>query len=153
MRLIHYSTKPIERFDRAREYGAAFLKPAGFWVSVEGPHDWKEWCEAENWGPIECPHLVTLADGARILRVSTLDEIDAFHAEHSIPQPLLSTPAINWGRVAEKYDGIIIAPYQFERRLARDFMWYYGWDCASGCVWNLAAIDDVRPIEEAAKNE
>lgn len=41
------------------------------------------------------------------------------------------------------YDG---APYQWECRLDRDTFWYYSWDCASACIWNLQA---VRPLVEA----
>jgi hypothetical protein len=37
--------------------------------------------------------------------------------------------------LTDKYDGIEINPYQFEARY--QYLWYYGWDIASGCVWNL----------------
>lgn len=42
---------------------------------------------------------------------------------------------IDWKAVAKEYDGIEIDPYQYERRFSEGFLWYYGWDCASGCVW------------------
>jgi hypothetical protein len=31
----------------------------------------------------------------------------------------------------------------WECRLDPAAAWYYGWDCASGCVWNLEVIADV----------
>jgi len=37
--------------------------------------------------------------------------------------------------VSKEYDGIEIAPYQWDARLS--LIWYYGWDVASGCIWNL----------------
>ncbi|QBI98814.1 hypothetical protein SEA_BOBBY_184 [Mycobacterium phage Bobby] len=49
---------------------------------------------------------------------------------------------IDWGKVAADYGGIIIAPYQWSRRM--DPHWYYTWDCASGCIWNLEAIESLE---------
>ena len=54
---------------------------------------------------------------------------------------------IDWPKVAERYDGIIIAPYQWSRRLDGP-MWYYGWDCASGCVWRARAVLELKSMEE-----
>lgn len=45
---------------------------------------------------------------------------------------MLTPDFVNNRRVAELFE---IAPYQWERRLAREFMWYYGWDLASGVIW------------------
>lgn len=49
---------------------------------------------------------------------------------------------MNYGKVAEKYGGIEITPYLWEKRL--NSMWYYGWDCASGCVWDRSAVTGIR---------
>jgi len=59
---------------------------------------------------------------------------------------------INWPAVAEKYDGIIIAPYIWQRRLSDnpDHFWYYGWDCASGCIWNTEVIEEIHTKELVA---
>ena len=46
--------------------------------------------------------------------------------------------SIDWKKVASKYDGIEINPYQFEARY--QYLWYYGWDVASGCIWNLKSV-------------
>ena len=48
---------------------------------------------------------------------------------------------INWLAVARDYDGILIAPYCYTRRMTLD--WYNTWDCASACVWNARAIERV----------
>jgi hypothetical protein len=53
------------------------------------------------------------------------------------------TYEIDWYRVAEQYDGIIITPYIYERRLTEYTTWYYSWDCASGCIWNGKAIANI----------
>lgn len=48
--------------------------------------------------------------------------------------------------MAHRYDGIIIAPYVWSLRLDIDFFWYYDWDCASGVIWNSAAVSNLIPL-------
>jgi hypothetical protein len=45
---------------------------------------------------------------------------------------------IEWGQIAETYSGIIVAPYSRARR--ETYLWYYGWHCASGCIWDTRVI-------------
>ena len=26
-----------------------------------------------------------------------------------------------------------------------ELFWYYGWDCASGCIWDPAAVAEIKP--------
>jgi len=47
---------------------------------------------------------------------------------------------INWSAVADRYSGIEISPYQWEARDGSETSWYYGWDVASGCIWDPAII-------------
>ena len=30
-------------------------------------------------------------------------------------------------------------------------LWYHGWDCASGCIWDLKAIDSINVRRSRAK--
>lgn len=156
MKLMHYADHRVElkrchvyTQDKPHGYG----KPAGFWVSVAGEDDWASWCRNEEYS-VDClkyEHLVTLRDAANILHVSNPVEFDKFHAEYKTmtdydrryhrDDPLWW--AIDWDIVTGKYDGIIIAPYLWKRRLT-EATWYYGWDCASGCIWNLEAIESVN---------
>jgi hypothetical protein len=128
-----------------------FFKPRGFWVSVDGDLDWQEWCESEmpSWVTKKAQHTVTLSERANILRLSSAGEVSRFHEDHRSFMDL-----INWNGVARKYDGIIIAPYQRAHRLnGAASNWYYGWDCASGCIWNASAIASIIPVlakQEAA---
>jgi hypothetical protein len=61
----------------------------------------------------------------------------------------------NWERVARDYDGVIISPYQFNRRMT--LMWYYPWDCASGCIWRptrvVQQVGPAEPVDWAAEQE
>lgn len=143
MRLIHYSPEPLI-LDRLRDYGRehALFKPDGLWVSVEGEYDWRWWCEAEEFAldRLAFATEVRLDPRANILILETLEALDNFNEDFGIDDRLLSR-RIDWARVATFYDGIIIAPYQWERRMT--LMWYYGWDCASGCIWNLHAVQSI----------
>jgi len=152
-RLLHYSAQSIvgkQIYTRTAEC-AVEIKPHGLWVSVEGPDDWKSWCEAEAWG---LDHLRAVAEivvrpDAAILRLSCPAEIDRFHAEFTAPlyPGERSGFGVDWRRVAETYSGIVIAPYQWSRRLDGNARWYYAWDCASGCIWDASAIAEIRQAE------
>ncbi len=56
---------------------------------------------------------------------------------------------IDWIKVAKQYAGLIIAPYQWGYRLEPGTHWYYGWDCASGCIWDASVIERIEAIEPA----
>jgi hypothetical protein len=148
-RLIHYSAESLPKKLRPfRPQLEADMKPRGLWFSVEeaGGHGWKEWCEGEQWGlsRLTVANEVVLAGNANILRLRNAGDIDRFSREYHHTIPLLSSIyCINWGRVARKHHGIIIAPYIWERRLGGGANWYYGWDCASGCIWDQRAIKSV----------
>lgn len=156
MTLIHYSDEPIT-LDRSRTYSQNELrgmgKPHGFWVSVAGEHDWKSWCESEEFhlSGLHYPHQVTLTPKNNILYIVGGQAIDEFHAEysmereHTIHRYEFNQHPINWELVSNKFDGIIIAPYVWSHRYDGPF-WYYGWDCASGCIWNLDTIESIEAV-------
>jgi len=79
---------------------------------------------------------------ANIPLIDTLEKMDTFNKQYS--ENTNRCMDILWGDLKQKYDGLIIAPYQWERRL--DLMWYYSWDCASGVIWNLDAVDTVTAL-------
>lgn len=57
--------------------------------------------------------------------------------------------SIDWEACAEKYDGIEICPWL--RSMETKFPWYFGWDVASGCIWNPEIILDVSHIKVPQK--
>ena len=150
MKLLHYSDKPIvgEIKLPAGPRRSVDYKPRGLWVSVEGEYDWKWWCEAEGFrlDQLGVVQEVTLAPTANILHLHSSEELDSFTAKYGeelYPGQHSSSliKGINWRKVALDYQGIIIAPYIWARRM--DLMWYYGWDCASGCIWDVKAIASI----------
>lgn len=157
MNLTHYSDQPTtlgrERIYKQQKMRSWVDKPRGLWVSVDGEDDWKSWCEGQpfNLEGLKFPHRVVLADDANVLHIATPEEFLAFVDSYGVPDPTWDDRlnvlnhdyvAIDWTKVAGEYDGIIIAPYRWEFRLS--FMFYYGWDCASGCIWNLNAIKEFE---------
>lgn len=158
MKLIHYGRKHLTSvYDRDPAEGiCGCFKPTGLWVSVEGEDDWLCWTTAEDFGCGSHPTEVVLAKDANVLILSSVAELDAFNTEYGkLYLPGLSIRTIDWERVGAKYDGLIIAPYQWKRRLHRGCDWYYGWDCASGCIWKARAIAELKslPVIEKPKAE
>lgn len=153
MELVHFSGEPfvfdpnyVYAPDRPKGYG----KPVGLWLSDESDLGWRDWCTDNDWGTERLTHRAefVLAPGANILHLSTPGQVYAFHKEYSVePYPGAQYAMIpDWERVMEKYDGILITPYQWALRYEMDLLWYNGWDCASGCFWNLSAIQPVDQL-------
>ena len=146
MILVHYSKEPLE-LRECCYIQEVDHKPHGLWVSCEhlkDDHNWLDWCTSEEF---RLEHLkyrqeIKLKPAARILTLSTLWGLSWFTREYSrdrIPG-VHCKMFIDWPQVARDWNGIIIAPYQWECRLNPSYFWYYSWDCSSGCIWNLDII-------------
>ena len=152
-RLVHFSKKPIQQVRSVIEQKIN-SKPKGFWFSVEGNGDgWKRWCKARSFtiGRFEYENEIELESGANIRMLSSVLDIDLFHREFKVPCPGMETwmdRYIDWRMVAHQYQGIIISPYIWERRLDGEaHTWYYSWDCASGCIWDAKAIRAIKTFK------
>lgn len=161
MKLVHWSHKIVTEVRGAHQKNG--MKPDGFWISDEsrGAHGWRAWCKSEGFRPygFRYEHEFELNDNANILWLDTPEAIDAFGDKYAADDELnrrigeigsnwgKSIYHIDWKRVAKDYHGIIITPYQWSQRLGRH-SWYYGWDCASGCIWNRRAVKSVKMVKE-----
>lgn len=137
--LTHYSPTPVVLRDGSTSQEPG-LKPSGFWVSVDEAGDgWADWCRAEQFRleSLSAVQTVTLASDSKVLWIKTAGELAEFDQKFQLGR----WDGVDWPRVAQSYQGIIIAPYQWRHR--NNLMWYYGWDCASGCIWDTAAIQSV----------
>lgn len=150
MKLVHYSSKHIGTLRKVEQSGDGF-KPRGLWVSDDDCEDnWRSWCESEQFHleGLVVAHDVELVPNANILMLRTSGDIDAFTHEwnyNPYPEiPVRMNMYINWQAVSQVYDGMIATPYIWERRLS-DAMWYYTWDCASGCIWQPRAVASIKP--------
>lgn len=137
-------------------YASEYEKPRGFWLTDDSEHCWRSWCTGEQWGleGLTHRHEVDL-DEDRVLILRSAYEVEAFARQYAFESwwgpagqaRKYCNRCIDWSEVATRYAGIIIAPYQWSLRMANGFSWYYGWDCASGCIWDAQAIKDVRLVE------
>lgn len=162
MKLIHYSPRRIDSL-KIQEYDQNEVefhcKPNGLWLSVEGKDDWKEWCKAEDFR-LDClrfSYEVILKENANILHLKTKEEIFDFSKQFPYRSKIRAvgefldtkdTHELNWFEIKKKYQGIIISPYQWGCRLELGSSWYYPWDCASGCIWDLTCVQDFLFLEE-----
>ena len=153
--LSHWSASPTLIPHSVQQSGRRGDKPDGLWISVDGEDDWPTWCRENEWsnGPHSFDHhyRVTLAADADILTLTTVEDVREFTKAACKPdrkQLRGYTNRIDWFNVAKLWQGIIIAPYQWPCRIADETLWYYSWDCASGCIWDASAIAEVHEITE-----
>ena len=153
--LVHFSRESLGAIRSKAQLTEPDHKPQGLWLSVEdGKDGWSNWCESERFSlhSLVCAHDVTLRENADVLWLRSADDIDKFTEQYSNRSVLaLASFRIDWRSVAVKHQGILIAPYIWERRLTNHTSWYYTWDCASGCIWDASAIESVRLIERPEK--
>ena len=157
-KFIHYSAQPLTNVHSVEQVSeiSRYMKPDGLWFSVEPGHGWFEWCEAEQFclDRLEFATRIILKDDADILRISNEEELIAFHKRFctNLHPGIASFPPLpSWDVVAMRYRGIIIAPYIWSMRLHTEMLWYYTWDCASGCVWDASAIERLEPLTSYRK--
>jgi len=124
-----YSVTPGFVRDRPSPFG----KPKGFWLSDESDEgSWSAWCAAEGFprGDVRTDFFVTLDDVLHLKdTVGLLWFTDTYGRWED---------GIDWPRVGRDFKGILITPYNWDMRLELD--WYYGWDCASGCFWDVSCL-------------
>ena len=142
MELLHFSAQPVVYTPQKYRQQARTMKPHGLWVSVGMA--WREWCKEQEWNMDGVRYVanVSLVPDAKILHLNGTSQIHVFAKKYIVPGPFHT---IDWLRLADSYHGILIDPYCYELRFSLDFLWYYGWDCASGCIWDCRAIKTVEP--------
>lgn len=162
MKFRHFTSEP-RTLDLTKKYRPETLgyKPEGLWISNEDDLDselsWSQWCKGENWNleSLTYEHEVQLKDDSCLIILNDCRELDEFTHEFSDTTANLGhaygkyeqgqSTYIRWGAIQEMFDGILIPTYQWNRRMS--LMWYYSWDCGSGCIWNLDAIKSFKLVE------
>ncbi len=115
-------------------------KPKGLWYGIGD--SWIRWVrsEMEDW---EQDNVFKLnINKTNILKISHILELKLYDRIYGMDYNGMRM--MNWVEVAKDYDGIEIAPYIIEARFEYD--WYYGWDVASGCIWNKDAITSIDKL-------
>ncbi len=121
-------------------------KPQGLWYACGG--EWIEWMLSEmpEWLR-SYKYVYTLdLDYSQMLKIRTLGQLEAFEKRYlsMFEDRDLQGYKIDWREVAEEYGGIEICPYQWEARMEK--LWYYGWDVASGCIWDTRLIQGITQV-------
>ena len=143
---VFRSPKPFTGFRDVGQTGQPDMKPRGLWYSCGS--DWDDWCQMEMPEWIDgAPHVYKLqVNPSNMLIIRTGEELEAFNEEYGVN----GIPFIDWGAVAQQYDGIEICPYQWDYR--HEFLWYYGWDVASGCIWGSGAFVSAEEIQDPCRS-
>jgi hypothetical protein len=137
------STHPVALGQRVIPQQPDF-KPIGLWYGIDD--SWVEWVKGNtpDWSG---DYLYEVkVNSTKILHMSTYEELTEFTSKFGCPiSPILPSDRhlyIDWRPIAERWDGIEISPYIWKAR--RDYLWYYPWDCASGCLWNVTNVELVE---------
>ena len=132
---IHMSKKPFELEPRTFTQTVT-VKPSGFWYGFGS--EWIDWTRNEmpEWTG---KYIYDIDTGnTNVLQIKTNAEMLQFNSEYKADVYMKDAgEAIDWKKVASKYGGIEINPYQYDDAM---LLWYYGWDIACGCVWNLSGV-------------
>ncbi len=153
--LSHFSKETLvidQEFPRRYDYPV--MKPFGLWLSDESDEtSWSSWC-ADN-----APELIqdktetfVAVRTDNILHLRSNVDVDKFTKDFARQDSKYNEPSgkhvfiydIDWDRVYLEYDGILITPHQWQRRLTNHTAWYNSWDCASGCFWNMDILEIVK---------
>jgi hypothetical protein len=130
-------------------------KPRGIWYS-EGSN-WLDWLSVEMPGWLDdCNYIYSLvpkySDGLNgsggVLQLRTEEEIRDFSFRYGKLGPGGVEVAIDWARVAQRFDGIEIIPYQYGLRFDMRMPWYYGWDVGSGCIWHEGGVSQFSLLRK-----
>ena len=160
-RRLHMCSNIIKKLTK-KKYGImpSGMKPRGLWYGFDG--SWSNWCAGNTFKCGKHFYEVGL-DTSRILRIENLNQFEEFEKEYTcdsifdrifkemgIKVPSISPlmvrafgpSAIDWPRLKKEYAGLEINPWMHSKHL--ESVWYYGWDCASGVIWDISAINQFQ---------
>lgn len=122
-------------------------KPHGIWYACGA--EWAEYMLSDF--PSAMNKLVALYKmelGRGVLRLTSTEEILAFDEQYGEEQSATAGRRggwyIHWDAVSAQYSGIEICPYNWDLRFP--LRWYYGWDVASGCIWDPVGIGNLKLV-------
>jgi len=153
--MLHHYSQGIVTKVKSRDVtkrGCGAYKPNGFWVSVDEKDEdgksygWSDWCKDEDFllDHLTVRHRVHLFHAERLLWITNANDLVWF--DKTFGKDGLYGPDIDWPLLAEQFAGIVIAPYQWSRRF--DLHWYYGWDCASGVIWDASIVRHIAVVHD-----
>ncbi len=135
---IHNAEFPVRRWSRQPIIQKNLSdRPEGLWYSIN--NDWKRFCiESDNLQWIGNYNYNVNISNANILKINSLSEVRKFAKVYG--EVGKYTTYINWANVAMNFDGIEVQDYNTDFFADIGANWFYCWDCASGCIWNLKNV-------------
>jgi hypothetical protein len=158
MEWIHYSAVPVravysvEQVHYPSDWCWVGTKPAGFWVSNSASElDWLRVCVRDSWRleRLANRHVVTLDQAANLLRLDSTEALADTTDRFGVWEPWMhfrNQRYIDWRRVTEIYDGILVERYFDIDDHDPDCSWFSSWSCASGCIWRSRAIARIELV-------
>jgi hypothetical protein len=149
--LIHFSESKLFIYPKKEYTQYVCPKPMGLWFSdQDAEYNWYTWCEKEDYCLSGLKHKAKIyfKNHSKCLLLKTSDDIKNFTLSFGKNvfnidfddgmETYIFYTHIDWEMVMQLCDVIFITPYIWEQRYVG---WYYGWDCASGCIMNLKALN------------
>lgn len=146
MRFIHYHDHLVtEMLDSSQiETSSCLDKPRGLWFCPAGDSGWTNFVRRNlSTSRISARTEIVVSKTANIAKIASASDLYSFGEFYGVDVLGGLARGVDWRRVALDYEGILITPYLEECRLAMHSIWYYGWDCASGCVWRKSAVEKL----------
>lgn len=145
MILTHWSHKPIENLRNVQPgpISGPARKPKGVWLSDESDEiSWSVWCRENRWGKgaVRTDFSVEMQN---VIHLSDIEAMTAFAESFSCPPDRFGSREIDWVSVSRHFAGILITPYRDYWAGNNDLNWHYGWDCASGCFWDVSCLSRI----------
>jgi hypothetical protein len=148
MKLYHYADQYIDEMeDKTHLSDIPYrYKPRGLWVTPLGEGGWEDWIKREQFRLNSYTHITEVElDLTNILCINSSEQLRNFTKTFTTIMILGGgAQNINWNKVKTLYKGVLIIPYLWDWGV--DINWYYGWDCASGCIWGKDAVVSLRPF-------
>jgi hypothetical protein len=148
---VFISKEPYTDFRNVRQVRprTPHQKPAGLWYGCGD--SWIEWLRSDmpEWLE-ESTYLYEIKLGSDVLQISNDEEFQKLEDDFQVFAPY-GQKAMGWELIQNNgYSGIEICPYN---HAGRGSNWYYGWDVASGCIWNSRGIIEVTLLAQKPKEE
>lgn len=135
---------PLPSINDSKPWGSVWWGVGASWIS---------WVHAEmpRWIPDRFSVVSALyINDDRILSIQNDQQLQVFSEKYADGSLLSSDNVISriqWDLLKKRgFSGIEIPTYLSSSRLKMSSFWYYGWDCASGAVWDQTAILGHKPL-------
>lgn len=151
------NTKNINLYNKKYKQPQLGVKPDGFWYGCN--NDWYKWCKYEGMDEflLKYIHKINLnynikttlnkPNKEKLLIINNEKEFIKFDKLYGITYKKYRY--IKWNMVSRDFGGIEICPHfkKFVGNGNEKYLWYWTWDVASGCIWNIKSIiKNTEPI-------